>query len=64
MPDDLKTRGPADRSRVNVHERWEVEYWCGHWGCTADELRAAVTAAGVMAKDVEEHLKKKGQKRK
>jgi hypothetical protein len=64
MSDDLKNRGPADRSRVNVNESWERMYWCGKWGCTPDELTAAVRAVGVMSADVERHLSSKGHKRK
>jgi len=59
MPDDLKNRGPADRSRINVREEWERRWWCKELGCTEAELRAAVEAAGVSAAKVREHLKKK-----
>jgi hypothetical protein len=58
MADDLKNRGPADRARVNVHEAWEVRYWCGEFGCNEAQLRAAVKAVGVMAADVRKHLAK------
>ena len=57
MADDLSKRGPADRNRVNVQEQWELRYWCDKFGCTADQLRAAVKSVGVMAVDVERHLK-------
>jgi hypothetical protein len=58
MVDDLKNRGPADRSRVNVHESWEVKWWCGQFNCTESQLRAAVQAVGVMADKVRAHLKR------
>jgi hypothetical protein len=57
MPDDKNTRGPADASRINVHEDYEVRYWSLKFGVTAEQLKAAVKAAGVMAKDVEAQLK-------
>lgn len=57
MADDLNNRGPQDRARVNVNEDHEVRYWCGKFGCTEDELRAAVDRVGVMAADVEQALK-------
>jgi hypothetical protein len=57
MADDLDNRGPQDRSRVNVNEDYEVRYWCDKFGCTEDELRAAVDKVGVMADDVERELK-------
>lgn len=58
MSDDLTKRGPADRTRVNVNEPHEVKYWCSKFGCTEAQLRAAVKAAGVMAANVEKHLRK------
>jgi len=58
MADDLTNRGPADRSRVNVNEYWEVQHWCRQFGCTEVQLRAAVAAVGVMADKVRAHLKK------
>jgi hypothetical protein len=64
MPDDLTNRGTADRSRVNVHERHEIDYWTRKWGCSETELRAAVEATGsVIADKIEAQLKSKGQKR-
>ena len=56
--DDKSNRGPADRIRVNVHEAYEVQYWTKALGCTAEELKAAVKAVGVMVEDVRKHLRK------
>lgn len=56
MADDLKNRGPADRSPINVHEKWELEYWSKELGVTPEQLRAAVQKVGVMAADVRKHL--------
>lgn len=58
MSDDLKNRGPADRARVNVHEDWEVRWWCKEFGCTEAQLKAAVKAVGVSAAAVRKHLGK------
>lgn len=58
MSDDLSKKGPADRSRVNVHETWEVRWWCKEFGCTEQQLIAAVKAVGVMAAAVRKHLGK------
>lgn len=57
MSDDLKNRGPADRSRVNIHEQHGVRYWSEKFSCTAGELEAAVDKVGVMADKVEAYLK-------
>ena len=58
MSDDKNKTGPADATRVNVHEDHEVRYWTEKFGCTAAKLKEAVRAVGVMAKDVEAWLKK------
>lgn len=58
MVDDLKNRGPQDRSRVNVNEEWERKYWCREFNCT-EQLRDAVKAVGVMADNVRAHLRKR-----
>jgi hypothetical protein len=59
MADDKNRTGPQDASRINVNEKYELDYWSGKYGVTAEELRVAVQEVGVMAKDVEEHLKKR-----
>lgn len=58
MADDLTNRGPGDRTRINVHEAHELAYWTKTLGVSADELRAAVKAVGVMVEDVRKHLGK------
>jgi len=58
MSDDKSKRGEADRSRINVDETYEVEYWSKKLGCSAEQLKNAVKKVGVVAKDVEAELKK------
>ncbi len=58
MADNLTNRGPADRARINVHESWELDYWCKEFGVTPEQLKAAVKAVGVMVVDVRRHLSK------
>jgi hypothetical protein len=58
MADDLKNRGPADRSRVNVHEDHEVRYWTEKWGVSEVQLVAAVRKVGVSADAVTQALRK------
>jgi hypothetical protein len=58
MVDDLKRRQPEDPLKVNLNERWEVEYWTKRFGVTEAKLREAVKAAGVMVKNVEAWLAK------
>lgn len=58
MADNLSLRGQPDRSKVNIHEPWEVDYWTSKWGVTAQQLRTAVSAVGVQAADVARYLGK------
>lgn len=58
MADDKTKRRPADASKVNVNQQYEVNWWCGEFGCTEQQLRAAVTAVGVSAAAVRRHLGK------
>jgi hypothetical protein len=58
MADNLKDRGPQDRSRINVNESWELQYWTKHFGVTEEQLRAAVKAAGPSAEAVGKQLGK------
>ena len=59
MADDLTKQAPCDLSRVNVSEPWECGYWYRHFGCTEDELRAAVETVGPLVDKVREHLENK-----
>jgi hypothetical protein len=58
MADDLENRGAGDRTRINVNEAHELAYWTKALGVSADELKAAVKAVGVMTADVRKHLGK------
>jgi len=58
MADNKTKTTPQDAQRVNVHEDYEVRYWSEKFGCSAEELKAAVKKVGVMAKDVEKELRK------
>jgi Protein of unknown function (DUF3606) len=58
MADDKTNRGPADRSRINVNEDYELRYWSEKFGCTHEKLKAVVKRVGVMAKDVEAEVKR------
>lgn len=58
MPDDLTKRRPQDASKINIHEPYEINWWCGEFKCTKAQLEAAVKAVGVSAKAVKAHLGK------
>jgi hypothetical protein len=57
MSDNKAKTGSPDRDRINVHEPYELRDWSTKFGCTPEELRAAVAAAGTSAKAVETYLK-------
>jgi len=56
MSDNLQDRGGQDRNRIDVSQDWELRYWSEKFGCSHDELKAAVQAAGTYAEDVEKYL--------
>jgi hypothetical protein len=58
MSDNLQNRGQQDRSRINLHEKWEVQYWTKELGVTQEELERAVESAGNSVSAVREQLSK------
>lgn len=56
MADDLKNRGPRDRSRININEDWELAYWSKEFGVSTAQLMAAVDKVGPSAQRVAEHF--------
>jgi len=58
MADDKTKKGPADSSKVNVNEDYEVAYWTETFSCTKQELEKAVAKVGVSSKAVKEYLRK------
>ena len=59
MADNLQKAGPQDRARINVNERWELDYWTRELGVNEEELARAVKAVGPAASAVREYLAKK-----
>ena len=58
MSDNLKKKRPQDASKVNIHEEWEVRYWCGAFGCSKAELIKAIGKVGVSSAAVRKYLGK------
>ncbi|BDC47690.1 DUF3606 domain-containing protein [Bryobacterales bacterium F-183] len=54
--DNKNLRGPADASRINLSEDYEVRYWTEKFGCTREELEDAVEKVGSSAAAVEVEL--------
>ena len=59
MSDDKSNRGPADRSRINLSEDYEVQYWTKELGVTEERLKEAVAAVGFSADKVREYLRQR-----
>jgi hypothetical protein len=57
MPDDLSKRGPADRSRINLSEPYEVQYWADKFGVSKERLSEAVRKVGHSAEAVGRELR-------
>ena len=57
--DSKEKKDFRDRDRINVNEKYEVQYWCERFHVTPAQLKAAVEKAGVMVSDIEKILKSK-----
>ena len=58
MADDKTKRSGPDRSKINMHEDYEVQYWTQHLGVSKEELAAAVEKVGNSAAAVRKQLGK------
>ena len=54
--DDLNKKGAGDRSKINMHEDYEVKYWTKQLGVSRDELEKAVKKVGNSAAAVRKEL--------
>ena len=50
------SRGPQDRTRVNVDADWECDWWAKGLGVSVEELRAAVKEVGPLVADLDHYL--------
>jgi hypothetical protein len=56
MSDSLTKRDQRDRSKINMHEYFEVKYWTKQLGVSRDELQKAVDKVGNSAAAVRKQL--------
>lgn len=54
--DNRDKRGQPDRSRINLHEDYEVKYWTKHLGVSREQLAKAVEKVGNSAASVRKEL--------
>ena len=59
MADDKSRSGGQDRTRINIHEDYELRDWSKKLGVTAEQLKAAVQAVGPTVAAVQKHLETK-----
>ena len=57
MADD-PTKRARDNDRIDVSQDYECRYWSEKWNISPEELKRAVSKAGVMVKDVARELGK------
>lgn len=58
MADNLQNAGPQDRSRINVHEEWELRYWTQELGVSKERLAELVKEVGPTVAAVRQRLTK------
>jgi 3-oxoacyl-[acyl-carrier-protein] synthase III len=54
--DSLTKREQPDRSKINMHERYEVKYWTHQLGISRDRLQQVVEKVGNSAAAVRKEL--------
>ncbi|MDB5894709.1 MAG: hypothetical protein JWQ88_2240 [Rhodoferax sp.] len=57
MADNKQQAGGQDRTRIDVNEDYELQYWKEKFGVSAEQLKAAVEAVGTQADAVEARLR-------
>jgi hypothetical protein len=58
MPDNRSRRGSQDRSRINMSEDYEVEYWAKSLGVSKERLAEVVKKVGDSVQAVRRELAK------
>ncbi len=53
--DDLKKKGADDRSKINMSEAWEVDFWTNELGVSKDELQKVINKVGNSTAAVAEN---------
>jgi hypothetical protein len=54
--DNLTKRGKPDRSKINMHEAWELDHWTRELGVSKSELQRIVDKVGNSAAAVRKEL--------
>jgi hypothetical protein len=54
--DNLTKKDAPDRSKINMHEDYEVKYWTKELGVSKEELQKTVNKVGNSASAVRKEL--------
>ena len=54
--DNLHNKSQPDRSKINIHEDFEVKYWTRHFGVSKEQLQEAIDKVGNAAAAVRKEL--------
>ena len=54
--DNLTKRDTPDRSKISMHERWEVKYWTRSLGVSQEDIQKVVDKVGNSAAAVRKEL--------
>lgn len=56
MADDKTRRGQPDRSKINMSEGYQVQYWTKHLGISREKLQQLIDKVGNSAAAVRKEL--------
>jgi len=62
MVGERRRRGPDDRTRINLSEHHEIDFWTSRFDCSEAELRDAVNRLGTCAHVVRSFLRNKPER--
>jgi AraC-like DNA-binding protein len=57
--DSLTKRIKPDRSKINMHQAWELDYWTRELGVSRSELQRVIEKVGNSAAEVRKELARK-----
>ena len=57
--DSLTRRTKPDRSKINMHQAWELDHWTRELGVSKSELQRVIDKVGNSAAEVRKELARK-----
>ncbi len=58
QPTNHISRGPRDRTRVDVDQLWEVQWWSKGFGVSTQEVLDAVREVGPLVADLDRYFRR------